>query len=486
MGESFRKPQGAQPEPASRRDRSYSRREFLKIASVAGAFIGAGAGLGGLLGACGEAEESTTITTAAGGGETTGTTAAASTTTVSAGPEMGDEFKIGFVSPLTGSLAAFATPDKYCVERWNEFAGDGIVCGDGKKHPITIILQDAQSNNNRAAQVAGDLIQNSGVGLMIVASTGDMTIPVTDQSEALACPCFSTDTIWQAWYNGRNADPQVGFKWTYHCFWAADDSQNMYFAMWEQVPNNKVYGALWPNDIDGAIYRKTWPTVLEARGYTLVDGGDFQPGTEDFTSVIANFKAGGAEVCAGLLIPPDFTNFWQQAKQQGYAPKICSVGKALNFPQAVTAMGDISLYLSAPVYWAPSFPFKSSLTGESCRELADDYEAKAGQQWTQSLNHYLLFEVAVDALKRTEVVGDKESFIKALSTTKMETIAGRLDYTLPVSPESIHPAINVNKTPIVGAQWVEGEKWPFDLLVVENEGWEEVPTVASLQPLPSS
>ncbi len=39
-----------------------SRRDFLKIAGVAGATIGLGAGLGGLVAACGGAEESSTTT----------------------------------------------------------------------------------------------------------------------------------------------------------------------------------------------------------------------------------------------------------------------------------------------------------------------------------------------------------------------------------------------------------------------------------------
>jgi branched-chain amino acid transport system substrate-binding protein len=458
--------------------RSYSRRELLKIAGIAGASIGVGAGLGSTLAACGGGEPTTT--SVAG----TTTSVAGTTTTATTGAEMGSEFKIGFVSPLTGSLAAFATTDKYCVDRWNEFSGDGIVGGDGKTHPITIVLQDTQSNSDRAAQVAGDLIQNVKVDMMLAASTGDTTIPVADQCEAAGVPSFGTDTIWQAWFNGRKGDPKVAFKWTYHAFWAADDSQVMYFAMWEQVPNNKVYGALWPNDVDGAIYRKTWPPVLEKEGYTLVDGGNFQPGTEDFTSVISNFKDGGAEVCAGLLAPPDFTNFWSQAQQQGYRPKICSVGKALNFPQAVTAMGEISLNLSAPVYWAPAFPFKSSLTGETCRDLADDFEQTTKQQWSQALNHYMLFEVAVDALKRTTDVGNKESFMQALSTVKMETIAGRLDFAVPPQPGTIHPVTNCCKTPIVGGQWIKGTDWTFDLTIVENAGWPEVPKAASLLPLP--
>ena len=41
-------------------DGSYSRREFLKIAGMAGAAVGAAGGLGGLLAACGGTEETTT------------------------------------------------------------------------------------------------------------------------------------------------------------------------------------------------------------------------------------------------------------------------------------------------------------------------------------------------------------------------------------------------------------------------------------------
>ena len=146
----------------------------------------------------------------------------------------------------------------------------------------------------------------------------------------------------------------------------------MYFAMWNKVPNNKVYGAVWPNDVDGNIYRKNWPGALEKAGLTLVDGGAFQDGTEDFTSVIDRFKQGGAEVCAGLAAPPDFTNFWSQAIQQNYRPKICSNGQALNFPEAVNSLGDAAIGLTAPAYWMASFPFKSphrrNLSG-ACRRL---------------------------------------------------------------------------------------------------------------------
>ena len=68
-------------------EKSVSRREFLRIAGLAGATIGLGAGLGGVLAACGEEETTTTAageTTTTAAGETT-TTAAGETTTTAAG-----------------------------------------------------------------------------------------------------------------------------------------------------------------------------------------------------------------------------------------------------------------------------------------------------------------------------------------------------------------------------------------------------------------
>ena len=113
-------------------EKTVSRRAFLKIAGVAGASIGVAGGLGGVLAACGGTDKSTTTTAAAAttttGAASTDTTVAAETTTsVSTEAEMGAEVKIGFVSPLTGPLADFGLPDKYCVDKWKAYIGDGIV-----------------------------------------------------------------------------------------------------------------------------------------------------------------------------------------------------------------------------------------------------------------------------------------------------------------------------------------------------------------------
>ena len=106
-------------------DKCVSRRDFLKITGVAGATIGLGAGLGGLVAACGGTEG--TSTTATAQATTTSTVAststsiAESTTTVSAGPEAGRDIILGLVSPSTGPLALFAKADDW----WVDFAHEG-------------------------------------------------------------------------------------------------------------------------------------------------------------------------------------------------------------------------------------------------------------------------------------------------------------------------------------------------------------------------
>ena len=76
------------------------------------------------------------------------------------------------------------------------------------------------------------------------------------------------------------------------------------------------------------------------------------------------------EILVGIPIPPDFTTFWTQAKQQGFNPKMVSVAKALLFPESVEALGEIGHNLTTEVWWSPSHPFKSSLTGQSAAELS--------------------------------------------------------------------------------------------------------------------
>jgi branched-chain amino acid transport system substrate-binding protein len=78
--------------------------------------------------------------------------------------------KLGFVSPQTGPLAAFAEADNYNLGLARETLKGGLKSGSST-YDVEIIVKDSQSNPNRAAEVAKDLIVKDEVNLMLVAST---------------------------------------------------------------------------------------------------------------------------------------------------------------------------------------------------------------------------------------------------------------------------------------------------------------------------
>lgn len=452
-----------------------TRRDFLRIAGVTGVTVGLGAGLGSFVAGCGG--DDTTTTAGA-----TGTTASGGTTTTGGSTQMGDTIKIGFVTPLTGPLAGFGEADAFCVEEWKAVAADGLVI-NGTTYPVEFVVKDSQSDGNRAATVAGDLINNDQIDLMLVASTPDTVNPVADQAEAAGVPCISNDTPWQAYYFGRGATPETPFEWTYHMFWGSEDSIGNFMAMWSQMDTNKVVGVMFPADADGeALGDATtgFPPALLAEGYKVVDLGRYQNGTPDFTTQITRFKSEGVEIVTGVMIPPDFANFWKQSLEQGFNPKMVTVAKALLFPSAVEALGgELGNGLSSEVWWTPNYPYTSSLDGKSCQELADAYTAATNKQWTQPLLHYQLYEVAADALKRTQDPHDKDQLIEAIKATKMDTIAGPVDF-------STGPVPNVSKTPQVAGQWTlnpDGSQFPYDMVIVENGLQPQIPVQAQLQPI---
>ena len=143
-----------------------------------------------------------------------------------------------------------------------------------------------------------------------------------------------------------------------------------------------MVGGLYPNDGDGNAWGDPelgFPKPLAAAGYTLIDPGRYQNLTDDFSAHISEFKENGVEIVTGVVLPPDFTTFWTQAAQQGFRPKAATVGKALLFPEAIGALGEAGHNMSSEIWWSPSHPFTSSITGQTCGELAAAFTAATGQ-----------------------------------------------------------------------------------------------------------
>ncbi len=395
----------------------------------------------------------------------------------------GAAIKLGYVSPQTGPLAAFAEADNFIIDGFKSAA-------QAAGMNVEVIVKDSQSNPNRAAEVASELIVDDEIHLMLVASTPETTNPVTTTCEAEEIPCISTVAPWQPWFIGQQANPGDPGSWkpfnsAFHFFWGLEDVIAVFTNMWAQVETNKSVGGLFPNDGDGNAWGDPnvgFPPVLEQQGYGLTDPGRYQNLTDDFSAQINAFKQANCEIITGVMIPPDFTTFWNQAKQQGFTPKVASIGKAILFPQAVEALGDAGHNLSSEVWWSPSHPFKSSLTGASSADLAAGFTEATGRPWTQPIGFvHALFEVAADVMKRVGDPSDSAAVVEAIAATKLDTIVGPLAWDGANLPP--FAAKNVAKTPLVGGQWRLKDGGGYDLVITDNQTAPNIPTGGSMEPI---
>ena len=395
----------------------------------------------------------------------------------------GAKIRLGYVSPQSGPLAAFSEADQFII--------DGFLASDAGAN-FEVIVKDSQSNPNRAAEVAKELIIDDEIDMMLVASTPETTNPVATTCEAEEIPVISTVAPWQPYFIGQQGNPGDPGSWkpfdfSFHFFWGLEDVISVFTAMWNQLDTNKSVGAIFPNDGDGNAWGDPnvgFPPVLDAQGFTLTDTGRYQNLTDDFSAQINAFKAANCEIVTGVPIPPDFTTFWTQAKQQGFNPKAASIGKAILFPQAVEALGDQGHNLSSEVWWSPSHPFASSLTGQSAGDLAGGYEATTGKQWTQPIGFvHALFEMAANVMGRVEDSRDPDDVASAIAATELSSIVGRIAFDGAGLPP--FATQNVAKTPLVGGQWRLKNGGGYDLVIVDNSDHPNIPTGGSIEEIPS-
>ena len=384
--------------------------------------------------------------------------------------------KIGHVSPRTGPLAGFAEADEHVLENIQKLFSAGLQ-NNGKNYSVEIISKDSQSNPNRAAEVAADLILNEEVDIIVAASTPDTTNPVSDQAEVNEVPCITTDCPWQPYFFGRNGNPAVGFDYTYHFFWGLEDVIACFLDLWDSSGAKKTVAGLFPNDADGNAWGDPelgFPKPLAAAGYTLVDPGRYQVLSDDFSAQISAYKDAGCEIVTGNMIPPDFATFWSQAAQQGFNPKVVTIGKALLFPSVIESLGDRGDGLTSEIWWTPNHPFSSSLTNQSAKELANGYINATGRPWTQPIGFkHALFEVVADVIQRADDLDDVGAIMQSIRSTNLSTIVGEVNW-------ANGPVKNVTKTPLVAGQWQKGPDG-FELVVTANNHSPQIPKTGELK-----
>src|ERR1700735_4912803 len=280
---------------------------------------------------------------------------------------------IGWIHPLTGSLAGFGAPDNWGISKIKQTTPykNGFKIG-GKTYPVTIKSYDTQSSPTRAGDLAKTAILNDGVDLLFASSTPETVNAVASQAESLHTPLICANIPWESWYINLGGNPQkptLKPKYVVMYFLGADHLIECFIPMWDRIGakygNNHEVAAAFPNDSDGNAFRAVFPPMAKAAGYTFNMSAAYTDGTTNYSSMISQFKADKADFFTNVPLPPDFATMWKQSVQQGFRPKLATVAKVLLFPTDTYALGSLVYNVATDAWWAPTLPWKSSFTGET-------------------------------------------------------------------------------------------------------------------------
>jgi branched-chain amino acid transport system substrate-binding protein len=389
-----------------------SRRGLLRAAGYGAAVIGGG----GLLEAC-----SSGIKGASSG--------SASTKAIT----------IGWIHPLTGPLAGFGAPDNWVISKIKATTPykKGFKIG-GKTYPVTIKSYDSQSSVTRAGDLARTAILNDGVDMLFASSTPETVNAVASQAESLGTPLVCANIPWESWYlnlfpKGNPVHATEKAKYVVMYFLGAEHLAKAFIPMWDrihsQLHTNKVVAAAFPNDSDGNAFRQVFPPIVEAAGYTF-----------DMSS------------------------------------KLATVAKVLLFPTDAYALGPLAYNIATDTWWVPTLPWTSTFTGESCQQMANEFESATGGQWNANISNYSLFEVAHAALTSVSDPHDKAEVADAIHKVNIQALAGPLNFA------SGGPAPGVAITPPAGVQWQKGTKYQLEMQIVDNTLLPDAKITADLLP----
>ena len=375
--------------------------------------------------------------------------------------------RIGYVNPTTGALAGNGEGCEWVVKQITNYVDQHPITVNGVQMSIEVIVYDSASNQNTCTEMAQKLIEEDKVDLIIAIQTPNTVIPVAQVAERYGVPCIATQSP---------VDPLAysldEFKWTYNAFYTLDEVYESQRALWTVAGHAPGSGAkvglLFANDADGTAWHDIFVRRLAEDGYTVVDPGQYPSNTTDFSNVAAIFRTEDIDVLAGTNIPPDFMNAYNAIIGTGVEVDCVTMGKCCLLQSDVEALGDLADGIMTQVWWAPSNPWVSGLTGISCSELDAAYaKDNNGRTMPQPAAYaYAALELAVHTFEAAGST-DREAVRKAIAGLDVDTIVGPIKYDRQMQ------GLTYASTVLCGGQW-QREGNELVLKIIDNSLYPEI------------
>ncbi|QGV77653.1 ABC transporter substrate-binding protein [Streptomyces ficellus] len=375
---------------------------------------------------------------------------------------------VGVVVARTGRLARLGDPLAYAMD----------VLGPKLRGRLRLVARDSRSGAGGARQAVRELVEVEGARIVLTLAGTEVLPAVAGACEEAGVPCLSSAFPWQVYYYGGRRR-----RWTYHFCWGLDDIAETFADLWEASGGTeRTVGCLWNDGPQGSWSRRDTHGFLpaaRARGHRLVDPAGYREPAAALDGHVTAFREAGVDVVTSAATGADLGVFRREATARGLRPRLITCSRWLAYPPAPgTPAGQApQANVATLVYWTPGHPYRSSLDGTTPAELAEGYERATGDQWLQPLGlAYALFEVAAHALATATDPTVPESVAAALGATRLETIAGLLDWTSGPEP-------HIATVRLAGGQWQRGRTHPYELVVVDSRRVEGLRADGELLPL---
>jgi ABC-type branched-subunit amino acid transport system substrate-binding protein len=333
-------------EPTSdfKADRQVSRRDFLKLAGIAGAGLTVAGGLGGLIAACGG--ESTTTTTAGATTTTaapttttaapaTTTTGAASTTSSSVVSGQTKSMKIGFTMPFSGGYGIYGQVMKPGIQAYVDILneGGGVPIGNDM-YKIEPLFPDDGADAKRGPIIAQQLIDAGAVANVgNFTQFGPFSLALNQGGVISVSNMWNDIDLTKCKYYFAN----MGYSGTFASFLAAKifntKSLAMYVYDWHYENfklqlgyMNDGFGGGYPNDFQAGKIT----TQIQQTAY----------GNQDFSGQLSKMADDGVDTVLCNFGPGDFALAIKQAADQGFKFNWYTTGTLTDLPAFIKIAGQ--------------------------------------------------------------------------------------------------------------------------------------------------
>jgi len=304
----------------------------------------------------------------------------------SKGPE-GNTFKIGIITSLTGSNAAFGQAHKngYTIALEEINAKGGLL---GKK--VELDYYDDQSRPDQAVQGISKLVDQDRVSIVLGAYSSESTraiVPVVTQKQVpLIIPTAVADNVMES-----------NSPWIFRICAGSGSFATATLDFLKNNGNPKTLAIVSENTNFGQANNKSMTEAAKAAGLELVDSESYQASSPDYKSLLQRVKGKNPEVIYFASYLLDASTLMRQSEQLNLNPKYyTSAGTgfaAAEFPTPDKGAGKYAEYTFSVSQWLPSAKWKGSA------EFDDKYFKLAGSHPAyHAMEAYAVLVVAAAAI----------------------------------------------------------------------------------------